>query len=339
MREPHSDQMVRARLNAKLHGYHDYMWKEDLPPVWHSDVSLTYIKRIIYRSRVPVIEAPRVEGVRVPFNAWRHIFQVKDQSTLTDTQGQWCFLLAEKDDVQFEGKVHNTWYDRRRSLAIHFTLPGHLTFPSGFIMPWDLINLYGAPPPPWRVYFPLANGHTLLQEEGISWMYSQFESHSVGLKPPLPGVNHLPFIDSPGVTHSTTFHPSSKVPSHSVSVGIMAVPHHSFISTRVMTVPRPASITVAKTPRHLFGNPWPDTDTDGDRSSATSVVAVDNDLPAPESSRGAEEGELSEPVNMAGADNSKAHILGRSTHELHDIALRLESIIAESEMELDHEVS
>ncbi len=112
MREPHSVQMVWTRLDAKLHGYHDYIWKEDLPPVCHSDISLTYIKRIIFRSRIPVIEAPRVEGVRVPFGMWRHIFQVKDQSTLTDMQGQWCFLHAEKDDVQFEGKVYNTWYDR-----------------------------------------------------------------------------------------------------------------------------------------------------------------------------------------------------------------------------------
>ncbi len=115
-------------------------------------------------------------------------------------------------------------------------------------MPWDLINLYGAPPPPWRVYFPLTNSHTLLQEDGISWMYPQFESHSVGLKPPLPGVNQLPFTDSPRVTDSTIFHLSSMVPSHSVSIGIMAVPHHSFVSTSVMTVYCSALISVAQAP-------------------------------------------------------------------------------------------
>ncbi|KAK0234506.1 hypothetical protein EDD85DRAFT_792544 [Armillaria nabsnona] len=192
-------------------------------------------------------------------------------------------------------------------------------------MPWDLIDLYGAPPPPWRVYFPLANGHTLLQEDGISWMYPQFESRLVGLKPPLPGMNQLPFTDSPRVTHSTIFHLSSMVPSHSVSISIMAVPHHSFVSTGVMTVPRPASISVAKAPRGLFRNPWPNTDTytdtDGDKSGAASAVAVDNDLPAPGRSRGEEGEEPFEPVNLTGADIHKAHVLARSACELHNIAL------------------
>ncbi|PBK92354.1 hypothetical protein ARMGADRAFT_1081147 [Armillaria gallica] len=179
-------------------------------------------------------------------------------------------------------------------------------------MPWDLIDLYRAPPPPWRVYFPLANGHTLLQEDGISWMYPQFESHSVGLKSPLPGINQLPFTDSPRVTDSTIFHPASMIPSHSVSVSVMAVPHHSFISISVMIVPHPALISVAKAPRRFFRNPWPDmdmdTDTDSVKSGAASVVAVDNDLPAPGRSRGVEGEEPFKPVNLTGGNIHQAHV-------------------------------
>ncbi|KAK0433839.1 uncharacterized protein EV420DRAFT_1654361 [Desarmillaria tabescens] len=298
MREPRSDRMVQVRLEAKNRGYHDYEWKGDLSPVWHSDVALSYPRRMIYKSRVAFIETPRVEEIRTPFDLWDHIYQVKDESTLSDEQGQWCFLHANKNDARFDGQIHNTWYDRRRSMAIHFTVPDHLTFPSGFIMPQELVNIYGAPPPPWRIYSPLANGHTLLQEDGISWMYPQLENCSAEHKLPILDSSRLPFINSPGVTYHTMFHLSpSEVPPHFISIGVMTEPDHSFVSTGVMTMPQStgflntiyaAPIIVANPPQGPFRDPWPDaisSDTDDDGSSVRSktmstVSSIDSSQPS-----------------------------------------------------------
>ncbi|KAK0439647.1 hypothetical protein EV421DRAFT_1905938 [Armillaria borealis] len=198
MREPCSGVALAQALDRLRDGYHNYEWEEDLFPGWHADVS-SHFGRTVDRHRVSLVEAPQVAAVHLPLERWGHVFQVHDESILSNAQGTWCFVHAEKDDERFTHQKFITWYDRTLLTVIHFTLPGTLAFPSGYVLSNYHIKTYSALPPPWRVYTSADGaGQTLHQSLPLQWMYRRFEdSHSAGHTPPASDMTLLPFMDNP----------------------------------------------------------------------------------------------------------------------------------------------
>ncbi len=244
MREPRSEAALAQALRHLRDGDHNYEWEEDLFPGWHADVSSRF-STMVDRHRVSLVEVPRVAEVHLPLERWRHVFQVRDESILSNAQGTWCFVCAEKDDERFTHQKYLTWYDRTLSTVIHFTLPGRLAFPSGYILSDYHIKTYGAPPPPWRVYNSADGaGQTLYQSLPLHWMYRHFEdSHSAGRTPPASDVTLLPFMDNPLNRFETTFIPcrDGTFAAHVDAAVMAATPTASYVDASVMTT-APAAV-------------------------------------------------------------------------------------------------
>ncbi|KAK0456925.1 hypothetical protein EV421DRAFT_1896121 [Armillaria borealis] len=139
---------------------------------------------------------------------WYHAYQVKDYLKLiAEEEGTWCFLLADKDDDRFIGKIYSTWYARDCSIVVHFTTPGHLVFASGFVLSQYHIETYGVLAPRWRVYSLTSDGYHILQFNSLYWMYRRIEdAHNEACSTPKPDVNLLRFTDDPLVHDETTYY-------------------------------------------------------------------------------------------------------------------------------------